>query len=91
MSRFRCLFLNNLCSVEAGCEVFRQSKTGERIDIQKMEIEVPDNMLFHSIVVCPVSKEATCAMNPPMMLKCGHVVSKMALHAMASLNSRRPG
>ena len=40
-----------------------------------VEIPLPPNYLFHSIFVCPVSKEQTTDENPPMMLPCGHVIA----------------
>lgn len=31
---------------------------------------------FHSIFVCPVTKEINTPDNPPMLLNCGHVISE---------------
>mmetsp|Transcript_17297 Transcript_17297/g.15203 ORF Transcript_17297/g.15203 Transcript_17297/m.15203 type:complete len:148 (-) Transcript_17297:246-689(-) len=46
------------------------------------EIPIPTdlgkNFQFHSIFVCPVTKEESSHDNPPTMLKCGHVISKQA-------------
>lgn len=41
-----------------------------------VEIPLPPNYSFHSIFVCPVSKEQATESNPPMMLPCGHVLCK---------------
>lgn len=43
------------------------------------ETPLPRSMIYHSIFVCPVSKEQTTASNPPMMLPCGHVLAKESL------------
>lgn len=39
-----------------------------------VEIPLPPSYSFHSIFVCPVSKEQATDANPPMMLTCGHVI-----------------
>jgi E3 ubiquitin-protein transferase RMND5 len=31
---------------------------------------------YHSIFICPVTKEIITEDNPAMMLKCGHVISE---------------
>ena len=43
------------------------------------ETPLPHSMIYHSIFVCPVSKEQTTDANPPMMLPCGHVLAKESL------------
>ena len=40
------------------------------------EIHLPNQLKFHSIFVCPVLKEISTVENPPMLLNCGHAVSK---------------
>ncbi|EEP81761.1 conserved hypothetical protein [Uncinocarpus reesii 1704] len=44
-----------------------------------VEIPLPPSYLFHSIFVCPVSKEQTTDENPPMRMPCGHVVAQESL------------
>jgi hypothetical protein len=44
-----------------------------------VEIPLPTPYHFHSIFVCPVSKEQTTDANPPMMMPCGHVIAHESL------------
>ncbi|KAF9974123.1 hypothetical protein BGZ73_002593 [Actinomortierella ambigua] len=44
-----------------------------------VEINLTDDTKFHSIFVCPVSKEQATDENPPMMMVCGHVICKESL------------
>lgn len=50
-----------------------------RADPLQVEIALPPAYHFHSIFVCPVSKEQTTDENPPMMMPCGHVVAQESL------------
>ena len=43
------------------------------------EVPLSRQFKFHSIFVCPVSREQASRDNPPMVLKCGHVICKKAL------------
>ncbi|KAL1971845.1 hypothetical protein VTN31DRAFT_1933 [Thermomyces dupontii] len=48
-----------------------------------VEIPLPPSYLFHSIFVCPVSKEQTTDQNPPMMMPCGHVIANDSLQRLS--------
>jgi E3 ubiquitin-protein transferase RMND5 len=48
-----------------------------------VEIPLPPAYQFHSIFVCPVSKEQTTDRNPPMMMPCGHVVAEESLERLS--------
>ncbi|KAL7269651.1 hypothetical protein RUND412_007671 [Rhizina undulata] len=48
-----------------------------------VEIPLPPGYQFHSIFVCPVSKDQTTEENPPMMLLCGHVIAQESLQRLA--------
>ncbi|CAO3676047.1 unnamed protein product [Umbelopsis vinacea] len=56
-----------------------------------VEIPLPDDLRFHSVFACPVSKEQATASNPPMMMPCGHVICKESLTRLSksSRNSAR--
>ncbi|KAK6063062.1 hypothetical protein SCUP515_12765 [Seiridium cupressi] len=43
------------------------------------ETPLPKSMIYHSIFVCPVSKEQTTVENPPVIIPCGHVLAKESL------------
>lgn len=51
-----------------------------------VEIPLPPSYLFHSIFVCPVSKEQGTDLNPPMMMPCGHVIAKESLEKVSRGN-----
>ncbi|RPB20215.1 hypothetical protein L211DRAFT_841892 [Terfezia boudieri ATCC MYA-4762] len=53
-----------------------------------VEIPLPPRYQFHSIFVCPVSKDQTTETNPPMMLPCGHVIAQDSLHRLAKGGSQ---
>lgn len=48
-----------------------------------VEILLPPAYRFHSIFVCPVSKEQTTDENPPMMMPCGHVIAQETMSRMS--------
>ncbi|OTB05641.1 hypothetical protein M426DRAFT_319626 [Hypoxylon sp. CI-4A] len=47
------------------------------------ETPLPRSMMYHSIFVCPVSKEQTTEENPPVILPCGHVLASESLQKLA--------
>lgn len=44
-----------------------------------VEVPLPPAYQFHSVFVCPVSKEQSTDENPPMMMPCRHVICKESL------------
>jgi hypothetical protein len=47
--------------------------------VSQIEIPVPPENRYHSTFACLVSKELSTELNPPMMMGCGHVISKESL------------
>lgn len=50
--------------------------------MKQMEVPLPASRRYHSVFVCPVSKEQATDRNPPKMLNCGHVVAEESLGRM---------
>ena len=50
-------------------------------DLSNADIDLDLNraLTFHPLIICPVIKEACTQDNPPVMLRCGHVISQMAM------------
>ena len=53
-----------------------------------IDVELGSAFRFHSIFVCPVSKEVVTKDNPPQLLPCGHVISKTSMDKLARGYSR---
>jgi len=51
------------------------------------EVNLGPDFTFHNIFICPVSKETSGQGNNPMLLKCGHVLSKQSLNKMTRGNT----
>ncbi|CAG7898879.1 unnamed protein product [Brassica rapa] len=60
----------------------------KKVDWQSVEqlpvaVELSEEFQFHSVFVCPVSKEQASDENPPMMMSCGHVLCKQTINKMS--------
>jgi hypothetical protein len=44
-----------------------------------IDIEIGKEYKFHSFFVCPVSREICYPDNPPVLLKCRHIVSEHSI------------
>ena len=52
-----------------------------------LDVDLGDH-LYHSVFVCPVSREVASADNPPMMMQCGHVLCEHSLKKLSRGSSR---
>lgn len=53
-----------------------------------VEVELGKEFMFHSIFICPVSKEISTKTNPPVLLPCGHVIAKSSLEKICNAPGR---
>nr|GMD58561.1 protein RMD5 homolog A-like [Ipomoea batatas] len=53
-------------------------------------VDLDREFQFHSIFVCPVSRDQATDENPPMLLSCGHVLCKQSITKLSKNNSARP-
>ncbi|TFK42630.1 ubiquitin-protein ligase E3 [Crucibulum laeve] len=78
-----------LARIEKGRKVMRERKSEwSQTDELPIEIPLPVENRYHSIFSCPVSKEQATEHNPPMMIKCGHVISKDSLQKLSKPGGR---
>ncbi|CAI9763581.1 unnamed protein product [Fraxinus pennsylvanica] len=69
--------------------------TGKKKEWQSMKqlpvpVDLDTEFQFHSIFVCPVSRDQASEENPPMLLSCGHVLCKQSITKLSKNNSTRP-
>ncbi|PPR03535.1 hypothetical protein CVT24_007021 [Panaeolus cyanescens] len=69
-----------LARIEKGRKVMGDRKMEwDQMTELPIEIPLPPENRYHSIFACLVSKEQSTESNPPMMMICGHVISKDSL------------
>lgn len=54
-------------------------ETWTATDELPVEVELDRDCKYHSIFVCPVSRDQSTEENPPMLLPCGHVLCKQTI------------
>lgn len=69
-----------------------KDKTNIEIDKEKNQLmyslELPEELIFHNIFVCPISKEIATAENPPVRLNCGHCICKNSFEKIEKTGTR---
>ncbi|XP_057750687.1 protein RMD5 homolog isoform X1 [Arachis stenosperma] len=86
-------------TVAAGVQVlppllkFMNVMAGKKQEWQTMNqlpvpVELDREFQFHSIFVCPVSKEQATEDNPPMLMSCGHVLCKQSILKMSKNHTK---
>lgn len=54
----------------------------------QVEVDLGPEFQFHSVFVCPVSREQSTPDNPPVQLPCGHVICRLSMMKLVRANSR---
>jgi len=55
----------------------------------QVDLKLSQQLCFHSVFVCPVSRELSCATNPPVLLPCNHVICRTSMMNLVRHNSSR--
>ncbi|KAH0830525.1 E3 ubiquitin-protein ligase [Lanmaoa asiatica] len=78
-----------LARIEKARTVMKEKKSEwSQSDELPIEIPVAPENRYHSIFACPVSKDQSTEQNPPMMMTCGHVITKDSLQKLSKVNGR---
>jgi hypothetical protein len=78
-----------LARIEKARTVMKERKSEwSQTDELPIEIQLAPENRYHSIFACPVSKEQSTEQNPPMMMTCGHVITKESLQKLSKSNGR---
>ncbi|KAK7317787.1 hypothetical protein RJT34_02313 [Clitoria ternatea] len=72
---------------------FMSVMAGKKQEWQSMNqlpvpVELQQEFQFHSVFVCPVSKEQSTEDNPPMLMSCGHVLCKQSILRMSKNSTK---
>ncbi|KAG7389867.1 E3 ubiquitin-protein transferase rmnd5b [Phytophthora pseudosyringae] len=67
------------------------SKMGGWSSMEELPVEIPiaKELRFHNVFSCPVSKEENTPENPPILLKCGHVICRSCVKRFSYNMTRR--
>ena len=69
-----------------------KDKKNMEVDKEKNQLmyslELPEELIFHNIFVCPISKEIATTENPPIRLNCGHCICKNSFEKIEKTGAR---
>ena len=69
-----------------------KDKKNMEVDKEKNQLmyslELPEELIYHNIFVCPVSKEIASTENPPIRLNCGHCICKNSFDKIEKTGAR---
>ena len=69
-----------------------KDKKSMEVDKEKNQLmyslELPEELIYHNIFVCPVSKEIASAENEPIRLNCGHCICKNSFDKIEKTGAR---
>ena len=69
-----------------------KDKKNMEVDKEKNQLmyslELPEELIFHNIFVCPISKEIATTENPPIRLNCGHCICKNSFEKIEKTGTR---
>ena len=69
-----------------------KDKKSMEVDKEKNQLmyslELPEELIYHNIFVCPVSKEIANAENEPIRLNCGHCICKNSFDKIEKTGAR---
>ena len=69
-----------------------KDKKSMEVDKEKNQLlyslELPEELIFHNIFVCPVSKEIASSENEPIRLNCGHCICKNSFDKIEKTGAR---
>ncbi|KAG6594311.1 RMD5 family protein [Phytophthora cinnamomi] len=67
------------------------SKLADWNSMEELPVEIPiaKDLRFHNVFSCPVSKEESTPENPPILLKCGHVICRSCVKRFSYNMTRR--
>ena len=51
-------------------------------------LELPEELIFHNIFVCPITKEVSSLENKPYRLNCGHCICKTSFDKIEKTGTR---
>ena len=75
-------------------EKLAKDKDKKNIEVDKEKnqlmysLELPEELIFHNIFVCPVSKEIASSENEPIRLNCGHCICKNSFDKIEKTGAR---